>query len=189
LACAAKSSDIFCDGFPTHGNATVIVDALVNQTGIAENQARIFAELACRQPIDEPTTADLSAGLNSTYLLFSAYLVFFMQAGFAMLCAGAVRTKNTMNILMKNVMDACVGSLCFYLFGYAFAYGSSPGNPFIGDFGFALHDFVPGEAPWDSFLSQWAFVAATASIVSGSVAERTNFYAYLGYCTFLCSFV
>eukprot|EP00873_Tetraselmis_striata_P016982 jgi/Tetstr1/437246/TSEL_025976.t1 len=105
-----------------------------------------------------------------------------------MLCAGAVRTKNTMNILMKNVMDACVGSLCFYVFGFAFSYGSTS-NPFIGASNFALSEFTAGDADWDYFLSQWAFVAATASIVSGSVAERTNFWAYLGYCSFLCSFV
>jgi Amt family ammonium transporter len=76
-----------------------------------------------------------------------------------------------------------------FAFRFAFAYGEDPGNPFIGDSNFALSKFSAGAADWDSFLSQWAFVAATASIVSGSVAERTNFWAYLGYCSFLCCFV
>lgn len=60
--------------------------------------------------------------LDVLFVLISAYLVFFMQAGFAMLTAGSVRTKNTKNVLLKNMLDACVGSLAYFVFGYAFAY-------------------------------------------------------------------
>ncbi|KAL4343045.1 hypothetical protein AHAS_Ahas11G0039100 [Arachis hypogaea] len=68
--------------------------------------------------------------INTIYLLFSAYLVFVMQTGLAMICAGSVRAENAMNIMLNNVVDAVVGSISFYLFGFAFAYGNS--NPFIG---------------------------------------------------------
>lgn len=125
---------------------------------------------------------------DNQFLLSSAYLVFFMQAGFAMLCAGSVRSKNTKNILIKNVLDACVGAIAFFIFGYGFAYGTKEGkstNEFIGNWNFGLQDFTD----WASFLFQWAFSAAAATIVSGSVAERTAFQAYLGYSFFLTAFV
>ena len=100
-----------------------------------------------------------------------------------------------MNILLKNVLDACVGSLAFYLLGYGFAYGGS--NPFIGTGDFALYSLRPTAgvtdpiaiSDWASFLFQWAFAAAAATIVSGSVAERTSFIAYILYSVFLTSFV
>jgi Amt family ammonium transporter len=131
---------------------------------------------------------DHSGSVDSSFMLFSAYLVFFMQAGFAMLCAGSVRSKNVMNILIKNILDACVGAVAFYLFGYGVAYGVTDGedpNSFIGSGNFGLHDFKD----WSFFLFQWAFSAAAATIVSGSVAERTAFQAYLGYSFFLTAFV
>ena len=65
--------------------------------------------------------ATITGSSDNQFLLSSAYLVFFMQAGFAMLCAGSVRSKNTKNILIKNVLDACVGALAFFIFGYGFA--------------------------------------------------------------------
>ena len=124
-------------------------------------------------------------------MLFSAYLVFFMQAGFAMLCAGSVRSKNVMNILLKNVMDACVGAVAFYIFGFGVAYGvpdaGEAGNSFIGSGNWALSE--THFSNWQFFLFQWAFSAAAATIVSGSVAERTHFGAYLAYSFLLTAFV
>ena len=73
--------------------------------------------------------------VNVNFMLTNTFLVFFMQAGFAMLCAGSVRSKNTKNILIKNVLDACVGAIAWFLFGYGFAFGSRTGtgpNAFIG---------------------------------------------------------
>jgi len=128
---------------------------------------------------------------DTQFLLTSAYLVFFMQAGFAMLCAGSVRSKNTKNILIKNVLDACVGAVAWFLFGYGFAFGTTDGtkpNSFIGSGKFAMKGI---ESAYDVafYLFQWAFSAAAATIVSGSVAERTRFEAYLGYSFFLTAFV
>lgn len=78
--------------------------------------------------------------VDNTYLLFSAYLVFAMQLGFAMLCAGSVRAKNTMNIMLTNVLDAAAGSLSYYLFGFALAFGA-PSNGFVGRHSLDLNMF------------------------------------------------
>lgn len=131
---------------------------------------------------------DTNFAIDNTYLLFSAYLVFSMQLGFAMLCAGSVRAKNTMNIMLTNVLDAAAGGLFYYLFGYAFAFGS-PSNGFIGKHFFGLKDIPTATADYSNFLYQWAFAIAAAGITSGSIAERTQFVAYLIYSSFLTGFV
>ncbi|CAI0383185.1 unnamed protein product [Linum tenue] len=126
--------------------------------------------------------------VDNTYLLFSAYLVFAMQLGFAMLCAGSVRAKNTMNIMLTNVLDAAAGGLFYYMFGFAFAFGT-PSNGFIGRHNFALKSFPSLNFDYSYFLYQWAFAIAAAGITSGSIAERTQFVAYLIYSSFLTGFV
>ncbi|KAG2279019.1 hypothetical protein Bca52824_061574 [Brassica carinata] len=135
--------------------------------------------------------SDTTYAVDNTYLLFSAYLVFAMQLGFAMLCAGSVRAKNTMNIMLTNVLDAAAGAISYYLFGFAFAFGT-PSNGFIGRHHsyFALSSYPerPG-ADFSFFLYQWAFAIAAAGITSGSIAERTQFVAYLIYSSFLTGFV
>ncbi|KAL7585090.1 ammonium transporter 1 member 3 [Lactuca sativa] len=128
--------------------------------------------------------------INTIYLLFSAYLVFMMQLGFAMLCAGSVRAKNALNIMLTNVVDAVVGSLSYYLFGFAFAFGDGSGsNPFIGTQYFALKNIPSTSFDYSFFLYQWAFAIAVAGITSGSIAERTQFSAYLVFSFFQTGFV
>lgn len=132
------------------------------------------------------TLEDHATAVDKAYVLVSGFLVFLMQSGFAMLTAGSVRTTNVKVVLLKNILDACVGALAFFLFGYSFAFGID-GNSFIGWNEFALSkgwgtDFT-------SFFFQWTFAATAATIVSGSVAERTSFYAYLGYAFLLTAFV
>ncbi|KAJ8647509.1 hypothetical protein MRB53_000532 [Persea americana] len=128
--------------------------------------------------------------INTVYLLFSAYLVFVMQLGFAMLCAGSVRAKNAMNIMLTNVVDAVVGSVSYYLFGFAFAFGiGSNSNPFIGTEFFALKNVPNDTYDYSYFLYQWAFAIAVAGITSGSIAERTQFSSYLVYSSLLTGFV
>ncbi|XP_028765603.1 ammonium transporter 1 member 4-like [Neltuma alba] len=126
--------------------------------------------------------------VDNTYLLFSAYLVFAMQLGFAMLCAGSVRAKNTMNIMLTNVLDASTGGIFYYLFGFALSYGS-PSNGFIGQHFFGLEKFPSPSFDYGYFLYQWAFAIAAAGITSGSIAERTQFVAYLIYSSFLTGLV
>lgn len=149
------------------------------------------AEYICQQiTTNSALTTDATTAINAVYLLFSAYLVFSMQLGFAMLCAGSVRAKNTMNILLTNVLDAATGAIFFYLFGFAFAFGS-PSNPFIGRRFFALSSMPNFSLSYDYnyFLFQYCFAIAAAGITSGSIAERTQFGSYLAYSSFLTGFV
>jgi Amt family ammonium transporter len=119
-------------------------------------------------------------------LLFAASLAFFMQAGFAMVCAGAVRRKNLQNTMLKNLLDACGACLAFYAVGYAFAYGDgSHPNGFIGTTNFFLMD-VDDMA---MFFFQYAFSAAAATIVAGTLAERCRMSAYFYYSILLSGFV
>ncbi|KAG2428008.1 hypothetical protein HXX76_011994 [Chlamydomonas incerta] len=156
--------------------------------------------------MDGTAKAEVGLSLDVAFLLFSAYLVFGpMQLGFALLCAGAIRSKNSMNVLMKNILDACTGAIGFYLFGYAFAFGhqaNKTSNAFIGDYNFALsyttqvsnvnntisYDGFATQG-WHVFFFQWSFCAAATTIVSGAVAERCTFQAYLAYAFFISSFV
>jgi len=140
------------------------------------------------------TNASMSDGVNTFFLLFAGALVFLMQAGFAMLCAGSVRQKNVKNIMLKNLLDACGGALGFYTLGYGFAYGDGP--VFIGTSNFAitgLNPEVPAEEPngtgYIGFFFQFAFAATAATIVAGTVAERCKMAAYLCYSLFLTAFV
>ncbi|KAL2325299.1 hypothetical protein Fmac_024357 [Flemingia macrophylla] len=157
---------------------------LMNDTGAATYLCAQFDAISKK-------LADTTYAVDNTYLLFSAYLVFAMQLGFAMLCAGSVRAKNTMNIMLTNVLDAAAGGLSYYLFGFAFAFGS-PSNGFIGRHFFGLRGHYPSDAfdyDYSFFLFQWAFAIAAAGITSGSIAERTQFVAYLIYSSFLTGFV
>ncbi len=94
-------------------------------------------------------------GLDVFYLLFAGALVFFMQAGFAMLCAGSIRAKNVKNIMCKNILDACGGAVGFWTIGYAFAYGGADSSKitFIGIVDFALEDIHDGASLIGWFLS------------------------------------
>ncbi|RZC53728.1 hypothetical protein C5167_012575 [Papaver somniferum] len=155
---------------------------LTNSTAAAEYLCGSFGTVTNK-------FTDVGFAIDTTYLLFSAYLVFAMQLGFAMLCAGSVRAKNTMNIMLTNVLDAAAGGLFYYLFGFAFAFGT-PSNGFIGKHFFGLKE-IPAAGGFDYgyFLYQWAFAIAAAGITSGSIAERTQFVAYLIYSAFLTGFV
>ncbi|KAH6838106.1 ammonium transporter 1 [Perilla frutescens var. hirtella] len=156
--------------------------------GSGANATAAAAFICSRFDAVSTKLTDATYAIDNTYLLFSAYLVFAMQLGFAMLCAGSVRAKNTMNIMLTNVLDAAAGGLSYYLFGYALAFGG-PSNGFIGKHLFGLKDFPTPTADYSFFLYQWAFAIAAAGITSGSIAERTQFVAYLIYSSFLTGFV
>ena len=120
---------------------------------------------------------------NVVWALVAAFLVYFMQAGFALCEAGLTRAKNTGNILMKNMMDFCIGTPCFWLVGFGLMFAGSGKliggfDPLIrGDYS-ALGLNVP---LWVYVVFQTVFCATAATIVSGSMAERTNFKAYCVY--------
>ncbi len=116
-----------------------------------------------------------------TWTLVGAFLVYFMQAGFALCEAGLTRAKNTGNILMKNLMDFCIGTPCYWLVGFGIMFGGT--GAFIGSFDpFIQGTYDFGTLPtWVYALFQTVFCATAATIVSGSMAERTNFKAYVLY--------
>ena len=130
---------------------------------------------------------DLIAAIDTAWLLIAAFLVFLMQAGFAMLEAGFVRSKNVANILMKNILDVSAGAIAFYAIGWGLAYGVSGGatNGFLG----TGHFFLVGFDDWASWIFQFAFAATAATIVSGAMAERTAFRAYLFYSVFITAII
>eukprot|EP00980_Cylindrotheca_fusiformis_P006337 scaffold1356_cov123-Cylindrotheca_fusiformis.AAC.18 len=137
------------------------------------------------------SAAGLVEGINTFFLLFAGALVFLMQAGFAMLCAGSVRQKNVKNIMLKNMLDACGGAIGFWTIGYAFAYAdnSSGDKTFIGGKNFFVNQLDESGGAWIGFFFQFAFAATAATIVAGTVAERCKMSAYLCYSVFLTGFV
>ena len=127
--------------------------------------------------------AELSTGLNTVWMLLAAMLVFFMQPGFALVEAGFTRSKNTANILMKNLVDFMVGSILFWFigFGLMFGIGNVFGTPHLFDLD-AMDNIIQNGLPIEGFLIfQTVFCATSATIVSGAMAERTKFSMYLAY--------
>ena len=130
--------------------------------------------------------------MSDAWSILSGVLVFFMQSGFAMLEAGCSRDKNVQSILMKNMIDVCVGTLGWFAVGFSFAYSfnkktqenpsgfaAGTGTQIIG--GDAAYFLKDSEVDYTSFFFQWTFCATAATIVSGGVAERVKFSAYLLY--------
>ncbi|MBN4064773.1 ammonium transporter [Dehalococcoides mccartyi] len=130
--------------------------------------------------------------LDIVWVLFATVLVFLMQAGFAMLEAGATRAKNAANIIMKNVMDISIGSLVFWMVGFGFMFGANESG-WIGTSNFFLSDIDPstdqGMFDYSFFIFQTVFAATAATIISGAVSERTKFAAYLIYTVAVTAFI
>lgn len=125
------------------------------------------------------TITDLALSLDTVWMLLAAMLVFFMQPGFALVEAGFTRTKNTANILMKNLLDFSLGSLLFWALGFGFMFGA---GGFIGMPHLFNISFYQTELPVEGFLIfQTVFCATASTIVSGAMAERTKFSMYLAY--------
>lgn len=134
-------------------------------------------------------TGDMSAleavnsvifGSHGVWFLIGAALVFFMQAGFAMVEAGFTRSKNAGNIIMKNLMDFCIGTVAFILLGYNLLCGA--GTKFVG---WGLNPLDFSNTDWYGFVFNLVFCATCATIVSGAMAERTKFATYCIYSFFI----
>lgn len=117
---------------------------------------------------------EINGVLDIMWILIAGILVFFMQAGFTLVETGFTRSKNTINIIMKNLMDLCIGSIGFWLIGYALMYGDDIsgiiGNPTL---------FFNDAGEMHNLFFQTVFCATAATIVSGAIAERTKFSTYL----------
>lgn len=152
----------------------------------------IWSVALAENPSEGPTSAqelwsDKSVAIDTGWTLLAAVLVMFMQAGFAMLTAGFSRSKNAGNMLMKNLMDFCFGTIAFWAIGFGLMFGA--GNFLFGTSGFFLTD--SGETfsalSWSKvpleckYFFQLVFCATAATIVAGAMAERTKFVAYIFY--------
>ncbi len=131
---------------------------------------------------------ELQTNINIVWTCIAAFLVFFMQAGFAMVETGFTRAKNAVNILMKNLMDFSVGSIAFFLVGFGLMFGQT--NGLFGTTLFGLSGVEPGaDWNWTFLIFQTVFAATAATIVSGAMAERTKFTGYLAYSFFISLFI
>ncbi len=174
-----------------------------------KTQAEIQAELPISgayrdetSPIEETVAVDVN-GETKTFTVFrylkeieilqyrgdvlwtciAAFLVFIMQAGFAMLEAGFTRAKNAINIMMKNIMDFCIGTIAFLAVGFHIMFAGPDESLFW------LGNTAATQWGFPFWLFQCVFAATTATIVSGGVAERTKFTGYLAYSVVICAFI
>ncbi|HLG12379.1 MAG TPA: ammonium transporter [Dehalococcoidia bacterium] len=146
----------------------------------------------------DPTGATLieedpNLAVNFAWTLMAAFLVFFMQAGFALLEAGSVRQRSVANVLTKNVMDFLMCGLAFWAFGFAIMFGGSElrsgladGNDLFGSSGWFLSGDAYDAGTFELWFFQMVFAATAATIVSGTMAERTKINSYMAY-SFLIS--
>jgi Amt family ammonium transporter len=150
--------------------------------GLAEETALPAVQEVTAPAPEGPTPAEVQKNLDFVWTMVAAFLVFFMQAGFAMVESGFTRAKNAVNIMMKNLMDFSVGSIAFLALGFGIMFGTSP-TGWFGTDGFLLSDYAKDADKWlyAFWMFQVVFAATAATIVSGAMAERTKFSAYLLY--------
>ncbi len=157
--------------------------------------------LLCLAPLASAETADMEAmkaeimdelqtNINIVWTCVAAFLVFFMQAGFAMVEAGFTRAKNSVNILMKNLMDFSIGTMAFFFLGFGLMFGATNGGLFGTD-NFMIRNIMGDGSNWNyTFLIfQTVFAGTAATIVSGAMAGRTKFKAYIAYSVFICALI
>jgi len=138
-----------------------------------------------------PASGDASLvqlNVNDVWIVVTAAMVFFMQAGFVMLEIGACRAKNTINIVMKSFLDFCICAIVFLLVGFAFMFGKS-WNGVVGTDSFWLSSFPGDHRVWVFWFFQVGFAGVSCTIMSGAVAERTKFLGYLMYCALFTALI
>lgn len=181
-------------------------DAAVTETGVAESPGsaealKPFAEMSADEKLEilAKSALELSdddgsvehgslfTDMNILWTCLAAFLVFFMQAGFAAVEIGFTRAKNACNILMKNLLDFSVGSLLFWMVGFGLMFGVT--NGLFGTTHFFFNDGGEDNWGWAFLIFQTVFCATAATIVSGAVAERIHFHAYLIYSAIISALV
>lgn len=153
----------------------------------------VVAQEEAAAVVEEVTAPTVQDNLNIVWTCVAAFLVFFMQAGFAMVEAGFTRAKNVVNIIMKNLMDFSIGSIAFFTIGFGIMFGLNSSG-FIGtsDFFLGWNEYGDGfdsQWPFTFLIFQTVFAATAATIVSGAMAERTKFTSYLIYSVGISAFI
>merc|ERR1719387_3215062 len=177
--------------------------SIVTTLEATPSSSRSRAKLQGRR-LTSKTTDDIftehATCLNTIWLLLCGAMVMFMHAGFAVLEAGSIRQVNATMVLLKNLTTVCIGTVTWYFWGYATAYGTEHGSVFWGSNNFAGTNLVPvgadgammdqtGTVPTQDWFFQWAFCATSATIVSGGVAERIQLPIYFAFCTIMTGLI
>jgi Amt family ammonium transporter len=170
---------------------------IVGLLGLMKGGAWLMGGVASAAPAQTPDipNADLVSGINTTWLLVTAFLVFFMQAGFMALEAGFARSKESVNVLLECVFDTCLCGLLFWAFGFAFMFGL--GNGWIGHQFFFLNNApatytltgATGVAFMAFFLFQFAFADTCSTVTSGAMVGRTSFHGDILYSMAVSGFI
>lgn len=154
------------------GQALVLIGTMMGSAQAAETDTLTMAQLLEYQ--------------NIAWILWGGVLVFFMQAGFALLESGSVRAKNAVNVMMKNYTDMCIGGLAFYVVGFGLMMGTN-GSGFVG-----TDHFMPvtlSSMDWALLFFQMMFAATAVTIASGAMAERVSFFGYAIASCLICLFI
>jgi len=148
-----------------------------------------MSSLTLQEQIDT-LKADYGEALDTIWMLLAGLLVFFMHAGFSMLESGSVRSKNSQNVLAKNLGVVTIGFLCWYILGWPLAYGAiKDPHKFSGGTDFFMDGFWEDKTKFRQWFFQGAFCATAATIVSGAMAERTQLKGFFIYITILTAFI
>lgn len=150
----------------------------------------IIVTALCYCAIALPATDEvkiLQDNINTVWTALAAFMVFFMQAGFALVEVGLTRAKNSINIIMKNLMDFSIGSLLFFFIGFGLMFGQT--NGLFGTTDFFLSGITGDSWSYTFIIFQTVFAATAATIVSGAMAERTKFSSYLVYSVFITAII
>ncbi len=180
---------------------TICVVSLAGGVALAEESSVTWEAMSVERKLDVLKTSALELDeegavangalygeLNTLWTCLAAFLVFFMQAGFALVETGFTRAKNACNIIMKNLMDFSLGSILFWFVGFGLMFGAPAMGGLFGTSSF-FYDAGAESFNWAFLLFQTVFCATAATIVSGAMAERTKFSSYLIYTVAITAFV
>merc|ERR1719341_542462 len=175
------------------------VDALKSPRRLDDNAPLTLTELMAKRDAVAKAISDLQGAADHLWLILCGALVFLMQAGFAMVESGSCRVRSVQNVLMKNLVDVCVGTLCRWFIGWTLAYGVGDGENTafantqnVFGTGFMKEDADGNIIPSNNMVNwffQWTFCSAAATIVSGGVAERVQFPGYLVFTLLMTCFI
>jgi ammonium transporter, Amt family len=158
-----------------------------NVVTYSEALGKLEAPHTISSKIERPA---LQRNIDHVWILLCGVLVFWMQAGFAMLEMGLTRAKNSINCAMKGLLDFCSATVCYLLFGFTLMFGpSAGGSGFIGTHSVWMSDFSGDSPIWSFWFFQVCFASAACTIASGAMAERTRFLGYMIYTAFFSGLV
>ena len=171
-----------------HQPSQQLVIIMEDPQDISSTAATTLAEnMTTTTTTEDNRIAEMEESMNTFFILINSFVIFFLQGGFAFLEAGSVRSKNTTNILIKNILDCLIGAMAFWMFGYMIA--NSSGNAFMGlDINYICL-YGLDASHFANWFFGFVFCATASTIVSGAVAERCELTAYFVYSTLISTIV